>query len=85
MHHRPVKLSAKEFEVLCFLARHANQVLTREQIFESVWGFEDIGNLNTVTVHIKKIREKIENDPSNPEFIRTVWGVGYKFDGGRVR
>ena len=80
-----VALSAKEFEVLRFFAVNPGQVLTREQIFENVWGHHEYGDLNTVTVHIKKIREKIENNPSNPQYIKTVWGVGYRFDGGRTR
>lgn len=80
--NQPVQCSAKEFEVLRFLVLHPNQVLTREQIFQNVWGFEERGDLNTVTVHIKKIREKIERDPANPTLIKTVWGVGYKLDGG---
>jgi DNA-binding response OmpR family regulator len=81
--NRLIPCSAKEFQVLHFFALHPNQVLTREQIYRHVWGFEeDGGDLNTVTVHIKKIREKIEADPSSPVFIKTVWGVGYKFAGG---
>jgi len=80
--NQPVPFSAKEFEVLRFFALHPNQVLTREQIFRQVWGFDERGDLNTVTVHIKKIREKIEVDPTNPTMIKTVWGVGYKLDGG---
>lgn len=77
-----VELSAKEFEVLHLLCRHPGQVMTREQIFEQVWGFNEYGDINTVTVHIRKVREKIEEDPSQPIYIKTVWGVGYKFDGG---
>lgn len=77
-----IELSAKEFEVLHLLCDHHGQVLTREQIFDKVWGFNEYGDINTVTVHIRKIREKIEQDPSNPRYIKTVWGVGYKFDGG---
>ncbi len=79
---KPIECSAKEFEVLRLFALHPGQVLTREQIFENVWGFNHIGDLNTVTVHIKKVREKIEINPSNPQYIKTVWGVGYRFDGG---
>lgn len=79
----PIEFSAKEFEVLRFLALHAGQVLTREQVFENVWGYNEFGDLNTVTVHIKKIREKIESDLSTPQYIKTVWGVGYRFDGGK--
>lgn len=79
---RKIELSAKEFEVLHLFCLHPGQVLTREQIFDQVWGFNEYGDINTVTVHIRKIREKIEQDPSKPVYIKTVWGVGYKFDGG---
>jgi len=78
---RDVGLSTKEFEVLHFLALHPQQVFTREQIFDRIWGFNEYGDINTVTVHIRRIREKIENNPSKPEYIKTVWGVGYKFEG----
>lgn len=81
--NKSVELTAKEFEVLRFFALHPNQVLTRVQIFENIWGFNEYGDLNTVTVHVKKLREKIEEEPSNPHYIKTVWGVGYKFDGGK--
>nr|WP_280521406.1 response regulator transcription factor [Paenibacillus mangrovi] len=80
--NQPVPFSAKEFDVLRFFALHPNQVLTRVQIFQHVWGLDERGDLNTVTVHIKKIRGKIEVDPANPTMIKTVWGVGYKLDGG---
>lgn len=76
-----VNLAAKEFEVLSFMAKHKNQVFTREQLFNQIWGFDEYGDINTVTVHIRKIREKIEDNPSEPRFIKTVWGVGYKFEG----
>jgi len=76
-----VNLTAKEFELLSFLANHPNQVFTKEQLFDEVWGFVEFGDLNTITVHIRKIREKIEKIPSNPEYIKTVWSVGYKFEG----
>ena len=79
----PVEFSTKEFEVLRFLAQHQGHVLTREQIFENVWGFNEYGDLNTVTVHIKKIREKIESKQLDLHYIKTVWGVGYRFDGGK--
>lgn len=79
----PIEFSAKEFEVLRFFALHPGQVLTREQVFENVWGYNEFGDLNTVTVYIKKIREKIEGDLSNPQYIKTVWGVGYRFNGGK--
>lgn len=79
---KKINLSAKEFEILSFLALHPQQVFTREQIFDRIWGYNEFGDIKTVTVHIRKIREKIEKDPSNPIYIKTVWGVGYKFDGG---
>ena len=76
-----VNLAAKEFEVLNYMAHHPNQVFTREQLFNQIWGYEEYGDINTVTVHIRKIREKLEENPSEPIYIKTVWGVGYKFDG----
>ncbi|WP_432408752.1 response regulator [Wukongibacter sp. M2B1] len=77
-----VDLAAKEFEVLLLLALHPHQVFTREKIFERIWGYNEFGDISTITVHIRKIREKIEKNPSSPKYIRTVWGVGYKFTGG---
>ncbi len=76
-----VYLSAREFEVLRLFVTNPNQVFSREQIFNLVWGFNEYGDINTVTVHIKKIREKIEKNPADPQMIKTVWGVGYKFVG----
>src|SRR6056297_1891489 len=76
-----IQLSAKEFEILKFLALNPERVYSREQIFDQIWGFNEFGDINTVTVHIRKIREKIEEDSSNPQYIETVWGVGYKFVG----
>jgi DNA-binding response OmpR family regulator len=76
---KTVYLAAKEFELLSFMAHHPNQVFTREQLFNQIWGFDEFGDINTVTVHIRKIREKIEDNPSEPLYIKTVWGVGYKF------
>lgn len=78
-----VAFSVKEFEILHYMALNMNQALTREKIFENVWGFNEYGDINTVTVHVRKIREKIEEDPSSPVYIETVWGIGYKFKGGR--
>lgn len=80
---REAVLAAKEFELLSYMAHHPFQVFTREQLFNQIWGFDEYGDINTVTVHIRKIREKIEKDPSDPVYVKTVWGVGYKFDGGR--
>lgn len=73
--------TAKEFEVLRCLALHSDQVLTRQQIYDYVWGINEYGDLNTVTIHINKIRGKIEPDISLPRYIKTVRGVGYKFEG----
>jgi len=72
-------LTAKEFDLLMLLARHPRQVFTRKQILENVWGDPDYIDPSTVTVHVRRLREKIETDPSNPRHIITVWGVGYKF------
>ncbi len=76
-----VDLTAKEFDLLYFLASHPRQVFTRDQLLDRVWGTEYIADESTVTVHVRRLREKIERDPSNPEFVVTVWGVGYKFSG----
>lgn len=76
---KPVALSGKEFDLLNYLAAHPGQVLTREQLLERVWGSDFYGDNRTVDVHIRWIREKIEPDPANPEYILTVRGVGYKF------
>lgn len=74
-------LAAKEFELLVYLAKNPNRVFKKEELYDKIWGFNDFGDINTVTVHIRKIREKIEKEPSNPRFIKTVWRVGYKFMG----
>ncbi len=78
-----ISFSVKEFEILHYLATNMNQALSREKIFDHIWGFNEYGDINTVTVHVRKIREKIEEDPSNPKYIETVWGIGYKFKGGK--
>jgi DNA-binding response OmpR family regulator len=80
---KDANLAAREFELLIFMAKHPGQVFTREQLFNQIWGFDEYGDINTVTVHIRKIREKLEKDPANPVYIKTVWGVGYKFDGDK--
>ncbi|SHH88476.1 response regulator transcription factor [Clostridium grantii] len=74
-------LTSKEFDILYHLATNPNKVFSKDRIFESIWGYDSLGEIATVTVHIRKIREKIESDPSNPEFIETIWGVGYRFKG----
>jgi DNA-binding response OmpR family regulator len=73
-------LTAKEFDLLYLLARHPRQVFSRDQLLERVWGLSDYIDPSTVTVHMRRLREKIEPDPSNPAHLLTVWGVGYKFE-----
>jgi DNA-binding response OmpR family regulator len=75
-----VELTAKEFDMLHLLARHPKQVFTRDQLLERVWGGAEYIDPGTVTVHVRRLREKIENDPSSPKHLLTVWGVGYKFE-----
>jgi DNA-binding response OmpR family regulator len=75
-----VLLTAKEFDMLWLLARHPRQVFTRVQLLEQVWGIADYIDPGTVTVHVRRLREKIEQDPSAPQLILTVWGIGYKFE-----
>lgn len=72
-------LTTKEFELLTFLAENPNHVFSKEELFRRIWNMDSIGDIATVTVHIKKIREKIEADKSNPQYIETIWGVGYRF------
>lgn len=75
-----VELTATEFNLLWFLATHPRQVFRRDQLLAEVWGYADYLDPSTVTVHIRRLREKIERDPANPAWLQTVWGVGYKFD-----
>jgi len=77
---RDIPLTAKEFEMLYLMMRHPRQVYTRDQLLERIWGVTDYIDPGTVTVHIRRLREKIETDPSTPSRIVTVWGVGYKFE-----
>jgi DNA-binding response OmpR family regulator len=72
-------LTAKEFDLLWFLARHPRQVFSRDQLMGGVWGYEAAVDTGTVTVHVRRLREKIEDDPAHPERLQTVWGVGYRF------
>jgi two-component system, OmpR family, response regulator ResD len=76
----PIELTVKEFDMLYLLARHPKQVFTREQLLERVWGGAQYIDPGTVTVHVRRLREKIEDDPSHPKRLLTVWGVGYKFE-----
>jgi DNA-binding response OmpR family regulator len=77
---KEIILTAKEFDMLWLLAQHPRQVFTRQQLLERVWGLSEYIDPSTVTVHVRRLREKIENDPSNPTHILTLWGVGYKFE-----
>jgi two-component system, OmpR family, response regulator ResD len=74
-----LQLTAKEFDLLWFLARHPRQVFSRDHLMDRVWGYESALDTGTVTVHVRRLREKIEDDPSRPRFLQTVWGVGYRF------
>ena len=71
--------TAKEFDLLYFLVQHPNHVFSKEDLFKEIWGMESLGDIATVTVHIKKLREKIEINSAKPQYIETIWGVGYRF------
>lgn len=71
--------TTKEFDLLTFLAENPNHVFTKEELFREIWDMDSVGDIATVTVHIKKIREKIEGSTSKPQYIETIWGVGYRF------
>jgi DNA-binding response OmpR family regulator len=73
-----LRLTAKEFDLLWFLARHPRRVFGRDQLMSRVWGYEAAVDTGTVTVHVRRLREKIEDDPSQPRHLQTVWGVGYR-------
>jgi DNA-binding response OmpR family regulator len=73
-----LRLTAKEFDLLWFMANHPRQVFSRDQLMDRVWGYEAALDTGTVTVHVRRLREKIEDDPSRPRFLETVWGVGYR-------
>jgi two-component system alkaline phosphatase synthesis response regulator PhoP len=74
-----LELTPKEFELIRFLARSPGRVLTRDYLLENIWGYEYLGDTRTVDVHIRHLRQKIESDPANPQYIETVRGIGYKF------
>lgn len=74
-----VFLTTKEFDLLHYLASHPNRVFSKDQLFEQIWGIDAMGDTQTVTVHVRKLREKIEADPAEPQLIETVWGAGYRF------
>ena len=76
---KELEMTTKEFDLLTFLAQHPNHVFSKEELFKEIWEMESVGDIATVTVHIKKIREKIEKSTSKPQYIETIWGVGYRF------
>ena len=76
-----VELKNREYELLQFLMLHPDMVFSREELYERIWGLEAMGNNATVAVHINRVREKIEPDPSHPRYVQTVWGAGYRFKG----
>ena len=80
--NKEVVLANKEFDLLLFLAQNPNVVFSKDQFFDKIWGYDSIGEPSTVTVHINKLREKIEEDMSKPQYIETVWGAGYRFREG---
>lgn len=77
---RPVELTTKEFDLIFFLAENKGKVYSREKLLNVIWGFDFPGDARTVDVHVRRIREKIEADPSNPKYIKTKWGIGYYFE-----
>jgi DNA-binding response OmpR family regulator len=78
-HGKALRLTAKEFDLLWFLASHPRKVFSRDQLMDRVWGYEAAFDTGTVTVHVRRLREKIEDEPSHPRFLETVWGAGYRF------
>lgn len=78
---KEIEMTVKEFDLLTLLAEHPSQVFSKSQLLETLWGYEYLGDANTINVHIRRLREKIEIDPSEPQWIKTVWGIGYKFEG----
>jgi two-component system response regulator ResD len=76
----PIALTSREFDLLYHMAAHPRQVFTREQLLDSIWDHEFTGDQSTVTVHMRRLRAKVEVDPSRPRHLKTVWGVGYKFE-----
>ena len=75
------QLTPKEYDILLFLAESPNRVFSKEELFERIWGQEALGDIGTVVVHVRRLREKIEQDPQNPQYIETVWGAGYRMRG----
>jgi DNA-binding response OmpR family regulator len=80
VNEKEVAFTSKEYDLLLFLALHPNRVFSKEELFEKIWGLDAMGDNATVTVFISKLREKIESDPSKPQYIETIWGVGYRLN-----
>ncbi|WP_054028274.1 response regulator transcription factor [Bacillus sp. FJAT-28004] len=78
VNEQEVQFTTKEFDLLSFLALNPNHVFSKQELFEQLWGMDSLGEIATVTVHIRRLREKIEADPSNPQYIETIWGAGYR-------
>ena len=76
----PIEMTVKEFELLVLLIENKGRILTKEYLFNQIWGSDSFSEQQTLTVHIKRLRQKIEDDPKNPKHIQTVWGVGYKYE-----
>lgn len=81
LNEKEIIFTTKEFDLLIFLAQNPNIVFTKEELFNKIWSMDSFGDIATVTVHIKKLREKIEDDTASPQYIETIWGVGYRFKG----
>jgi len=79
VHDKELSLTPKEFDILLFLMENPNRVYSKDELFERVWGLEALGDGDTVVVHVRRLREKIEPDPQNPQYVETVWGAGYRF------
>ncbi|EPY05009.1 two-component response regulator [Paenibacillus alvei TS-15] len=77
--NQEVIFTTREFSLLEFLASHPNRVFSKNELFERIWGMDSSGDIATVTVHVRRLREKVEADPSNPQYIETIWGAGYRF------
>nr|WP_189597105.1 response regulator transcription factor [Paenibacillus elgii] len=80
-HEKPIKLTSKEFEILRLFAAHPNRVFTKAQIYAKVWNGDYYGDENVINVHMSRLRDKIEDNPSEPRYIKTLWGIGYKWEG----
>ncbi len=80
LYGQEIQFTTKEFDLLVYLAENPDRVLSKELIFEKIWGIDNLGEIATVAVHIRRIREKIEEDTSNPEYIETIWGAGYRLN-----